>query len=80
MDKNISTYASPLPDPNNEEDGSQSITSNIRQLMEGKIDLSLKDNSNHPSHAILSSLMVDPGTNVDSKDGVNLVGMTLTEN
>lgn len=45
-----------------------------------EILISPKDNSNHPSHDILSFVMVDPGTNVDSKDDANLVGMDVDNN
>lgn len=46
----VSAYSSPSQDHDSEANGSPSITSNIRKLIEGKIDILTKANS-FPSHS-----------------------------
>lgn len=73
---NVSAYESPIH-PDSKEDVSHSITSNIRQLMEGEIDISPKDNAHLSQRANLPSHFVESDTNAGSKGGINLIGMDI---
>lgn len=76
---NGSAFESPILDANSEEEGSQSITSNIRQLLPGKIDISLKENTSYHLY-INSSIVDDPDTKAKKRKELPLFLWILMRN
>lgn len=73
---NESAFESAIEDRNSEEEWSQSITSNIRHLLEGKSAISPKENVPFPQH-VNPHIVDDSDTKANNKEGINRITMDL---
>lgn len=72
--KEVPDYTSHMLEHDSEEEGRQSITSNIRQLMTG---ISPREFQHQPAHADSSRPLVVHTTMTDDEEGTNRLGMEV---
>lgn len=68
-----STYTSPVPNPDNEDDGSLTLPQTFGNPLKAKLLYLLKEKRNTPLLATLRSQDVDTGTETDIKEDLNIL-------